>query len=596
MTETTPRTSRATKYPVLVVGVALLGFLATVVLPSSLKYPQGNPTETPEYAPVGEGDSNASQGGILSSFGLSGGGRTGGLTQEFASAPGSGFVVGKTLGTRKCVGTPPRQTEDRMSPPCVASFQGDNFGSTYQGVSRDEIRVLFNRGDDSSDSYPAGSYVDLAKPPSGTEGNFMADLRVWQQYFNSRFQTYGRVVHFFVYFRRSGNTPEKVRADAIDNWVKIKPFAANTTLTSYQDDYMDALKDKGVMVIVGQTRLPSSFYQRHPGLAWGYGPSADYFIEHVTGYLCTKVMPHPVSFSGNPADTGPRKLGLLHTSDTNDPSVTYLWKGVKKGVEACGGVWVDEQTYPGEGLIGEDTENTDPNQSRSRANAEAMASFRLSGVTTVIWTGVDLGNTPAAAAIQYRPEWIQILVWPNEGNLYGRVQEPSEWEHAWLLTEIVRESRLQDTSCYQAYAEVDPSAADKPADAGGLTPIGAACERGGYYHLIRQLFTGIQVAGPRLTPESMNKGFRAIPAKASTDPFIPACYYLPGDYTCVKDLVAEWWDPSAPVGYSSITGTPVSGCWRMPQEGRRYIRNGWPPGDVTATKDPSADPCNNLEV
>src|SRR5688500_15884936 len=42
---------------------------------------------------------------------------------------------------RRCVGDPPRQTEDPQSPPCVPYWEGDNGGSTYKGVTRDEIRI-----------------------------------------------------------------------------------------------------------------------------------------------------------------------------------------------------------------------------------------------------------------------------------------------------------------------------------------------------------------------------------------------------------------------------------------------------------------------
>ena len=49
----------------------------------------------------------------------------------------------KTPSTKRCVGKPPRQTEDPLAPPCVASFTGDNFGVTYQGVNKDEVSVLF---------------------------------------------------------------------------------------------------------------------------------------------------------------------------------------------------------------------------------------------------------------------------------------------------------------------------------------------------------------------------------------------------------------------------------------------------------------------
>src|SRR5256885_2877325 len=57
--------------------------------------------------------------------------------------------------------------------------------------------------------------------------------------------------------------------------------------------------------------------------------------------------------------------------------------------------------------------------------------------------------------------------------------------------------------------------------------------------ILRQLFVGIQVAGPQLKPPKVDEGFHSIPAVASTDPTVPACYYDPGDYTCIKDTSEE---------------------------------------------------------
>ena len=45
---------------------------------------------------------------------------------------------------------------------------------------------------------------------------------------------------------------------------------------------------------------------------------------------------------------------------------------------------------------------------------------------------------------------------------------------------------------------------------------------------------------------------------------MPACYYDPGDYTCVKDSVAMYWDPNG-----SIPGYSGKGCWRAPLGGVR---------------------------
>jgi hypothetical protein len=110
------------------------------------------------------------------------------------------------------------------------------------------------------------------------------------------------------------------------------------------------------------------------------------------------------------------------------------------------------------------------------------------------------------------------------------------------------------------------------------------------YPNIRQLFTGIQVAGPRLGPTSIDKGFHAIPPIASTDPTVPACYYDAGDYTCVKDAQVERWDPS---GKSSTTGSR-QGCWREIQKGQRYFPSIWPGGNMTAQE--GDDPCNAFDA
>jgi hypothetical protein len=134
---------------------------------------------------------------------------------------------------------------------------------------------------------------------------------------------------------------------------------------------------------------------------------------------------------------------------------------------------------------------------------------------------------------------------------------------------------LEDRVCYQAYREVDAATADSDV-------ANFACED---YETLRQIFTGIQVAGPRLGPASIDKGFHAIPSIESPDPRLPACYYEPGDYTCVKDMVAERWDPTA------ITGNQYTGCYRMATGGKRYRRGTWPGGDLAAASRPD-DPCN----
>ena len=267
----------ARKYPPLL-AMALAILIAVAVLPSALNLPQANPTEVAEYAPVPPSDDDpppppaagnlgslglASSAGIVSGPSATGVG-TGGTGKGPGPAPAADDAPPppaavlppaiKTPSTKRCIGKPPRQTEDPLAPPCVASFAGDNFGATYQGVSKDEISVLFyfdgfindigtSRG---QERRPEGQYFDLLNPPTEDEHVFIRVLRGWQRYFNDRFQTYDRFVHFYAYYAASP-TPESRRADAADNFAKLKPFATISYARENADDYLDSMAKRGVL-------------------------------------------------------------------------------------------------------------------------------------------------------------------------------------------------------------------------------------------------------------------------------------------------------------------------------------------------------------
>ena len=242
----------ARKYPPLL-AMALAVLIAVAVLPSALNLPQANPTETLEYAPVPPSDDdpppppaagNLASLGLASSPGIVSGppppawARAGPAPARPLRRPTSRLrqppcCPGRQDAVHEALrGQAARQTEDPLAPPCVASFTGDNFGATYQGVSKEEVAVLFyfdgfindigtSRG---QEDRPRGEYFDMLNPPADDEHVFLRVLRVWQRYYNDRFQTYDRFVHFYAYYSASG-TPETRRADAADTYAKVKPFA-----------------------------------------------------------------------------------------------------------------------------------------------------------------------------------------------------------------------------------------------------------------------------------------------------------------------------------------------------------------------------------
>jgi hypothetical protein len=474
--------------------------------------------------------------------------------------------------TRKCVGNPPRQTEDPVAPPCVAYFDGDNFGATYQGVTAEEIRLLIyidgniaeTGGSKGQESRPSEQYFDLFKPPDPKGEHLVVEgFRGWQRYFNERFQTYNRTVHFFMFFTGTDKEPENRRADAADNFATVKPFAVLTDSNENEVDYVEAMAKKGVLNFGTYTGKPNDFYRSFPKLVWGYQPNIQKMVDIYSTFVCQKVANQPAVLSGNPEYNGqPRKFGMFHTSDSAWPGLLLIADLVKEKVEKCGATIEAEATFPA--CCFNQDNATPPDYA-----AQQMADFRQKGITTILWTGGLEGNTArAATAIGYFPEWVVLGDGVLDGNNPNRVSgNTGNFDgHAIVVTPEVYEPSVELQRCSQAFREVNTT---RP-----KSDIGFICP---YYRNLFQLFTGIQVAGPRLGPSSVDKGFHAIPPVRSTDPTTPACFYESGDYTCVKDAQFEIWAAN-----EQPPGDNRPGCWKVIDGGKRYLPGEWPAGNINA--------------
>ena len=587
MSSPTAVTRARRNYPPLLIAFGvMLGILA--ILPSSLDLPQSNPAETLEYAPVPpeEDESGKPPPGNFASLGAATSGSFAAGTGGADEGPGGGGAAelggrGKNPSTKRCVGTPPRQTEDPLSPPCVAHFSGDNFGATHRGVSASEARVVvyFDSGSRQVTSKgleplpPAGSIYDLGKPPEGEEFTFVTLLRAYQRHFNERYQTYDRFVRFFVQFGRPASA-ESRRADAVDALERVDPFAVvMQTVQGFGQQYVEVMTRRGVVTFSGSpvdaAWLPDASFRRWPGLLWSYNPSIEQRAANVSSHLCEQLIPHRVSYSGDAADIGkPRVIAISRTEQPTRPDKARYGRLVRDAARACGANIVYEAV-------------SDNTQTGTRNAAADIATMRQMGVTTIIIAGAALDPTvaqgKAAAAAQYHPEI--YLAGDNglEGNLSGKLQEQSVWRNLRAVTTYVRVDSVEHQHCFAAAREGDPSLPRQDVRNYG-------CD---FYPDLRQMFIGIQVAGPRLTPTTMDKGFHAIPRVASDDPTTPACFYEPGDYTCVKDSQVQWWDPT---GRTSDSSQP--GCMRMIEGGRRYVTGTFPREDVGSRQNPGADPCN----
>ncbi|HUZ43150.1 MAG TPA: hypothetical protein VMU63_02005 [Acidimicrobiales bacterium] len=580
-------------------GIVVVLLLAFLVLPSSLTLPQANPSTTLELAPIPPSGARINAPlANFSSLSLAGtstlgtgtgpgaGGGLGSLSPLPVITPGSGSLPPEVY---QCVGG--RQTSDPLSPPCSAyRYQGDNGGSTYQGVTAGLIKILIYfdangtlntaRG---ADSPTPNTIINLDDPPQPNEVGSTFINRGWEHYFNLHYQTYNRHVQFWVQYgslNSSGVADANTRAaDAAFGYSTVHPFAALDygAFGGYQDTYNNYMLSHDVLIFGSQYGRTESLYQKYPGLQWGYLSPIEQGAQFYANMVCTKVKSLPTSYAGATLNGKPRKYAFM--ADGDPASVNYQKEDqeVLADLKAtCGLVPSETVSFPHDGYAIDNSE-------LPTYATENMAKLSSDGVTSILWpAGFEVKQSQAAQEINYTPEWIMGDDANQACNFCSDFQSSAEWDHAVIMSSVVYTPPLPEQVCYQQYRTIDSQAADSDVDL-------YACDGSGSdYNDLRQLFDGIQVAGPKLTPHTIDEGFHAIPAVASSNPQVPACYYQANDYTCIKDAVIEWWDSTGQDPNSSSKG-----CWRMVDNGQRFLNGQFPPGNINAQFNPS-DTCNGF--
>lgn len=547
------------RYPALAFLTAA-GALA-LLLPSSLRVPLSGPPSVAELAPQPASDGSSAPGDLAElaqagSGGLgSGNARLGsGPATSTTLAPGGSLPHQGRPRVKRCVGRPPRQTEDPMSPPCVASFDGANGGATFRGVTADEVEVVIHwQGGNETAAYRSGRLVDYAGPP--VQGELAQDTagRVWMRYFNDRYQFYGRRLRLFGYYGR-GLTPEQVNADVAE--IAASGAFALVPLDSLTVANMATGAARSGLVVAVHKGLPRGLYRDNAPRVLSYAPDVEDTAATAGSFICSKLLGRPARFSGDVHEQGRQRVfGLLYTDGADDPLPAQVARELERDVtQRCGLRFRTARVA----AQGRDAWPMYPG---------ALASMRTDGVTTVVAitkAGDALTYLPAASAQGWHPEWL----YPQQPGTGGddtasaQTYPQDQWAHAMVVSFDVRRGLLAEQPWVVAYRDACPDC-NPPA---GFLPARA-------YDVLSLLAYGIQAAGPRLTPAAMDKGLHAVPRRPSTDPFLPATYFDPGNWSWIKDAKAMSWDP---------TGRPEgnrAGCYRLAREGLRSRAGEWPAGD-----------------
>jgi hypothetical protein len=456
------------------------------------------------------------------------------------------------------------QTANPQSAPCVNYYAGsDNGGATAQGVSRDEIRV--------------GIVTDDA-----------ATIRVMNAlatYFNQHFQFYGRSITLVPF---GGNLDLTSNDPAVENAAAAAAREQHLFAVlgpSFQtldwSTFYDALARDHIISVPYSNELgrtTSEFVGNAP-YEWSFAPSTDAEEQALADWACTSLAGHPAKFGGTDVATKTRRFGILLQQTASQPvEDAPLVQGLTSCRHAPTVVTVDP------GTADDITVQT------------ALARLQQAGVTSVFLLGdinLDRVGLTNAATLGYHPEWLTGALGYDGANDFRleSIEGGGDWgrpaidEVTHMLGLLPDNRPLDYTNAWwtQAVLEIDPGFSSSYESQFGD-------QDAAIYNAFQLLGNGIQLAGPRLTPASFERGLLGTTfpdPNAGAAPYYQAGYgFGAGDYNAVQDYAVIWWSDQAPPFNYVQGGQPESGSFCLVGNGKRFAPGSWPA--LSALFDPGA--------
>jgi hypothetical protein len=285
-------------------------------------------------------------------------------------------------------------------------------------------------------------------------------------------------------------------------------------------------------------------------------------------FVCSSLAGRRPAYAGAAQANAPvRKFGLITTRSTDGttPDVAPL----RNGLGACG---VD--------LV---AKRDDQTTAAARSGVNTMVALQDAGVTSVmcLCSRNDLVNVymPAASAQGYQPEWVQSsYINTDLDNAYGGGNAPPDQSsHVIGLSFRNKLNAKQDMPWYWAVKEADP--AYEP-------PAAAYYSSHSRYMQLSLLAAGIQLAGPKLTPETFAQGLhraRFPNPGAGAPPYFQSQVGFAGPrHVMSVDASMFWYDPQRP----GTIDPSVPGAVCYVDRGRRYVLGAWPKGEPAFRRGP----------
>ncbi|HEX9467114.1 MAG TPA: ABC transporter substrate-binding protein [Acidimicrobiia bacterium] len=454
------------------------------------------------------------------------------------------------------------------APPCVKPWKGgNNGGATANGVTKDTITVALYQ-----------AQPDLLQQTffehSGSDESLAKERETTQQYvdyFSAHYELYGRTVKL-VTIKASGAPDNDVaaKADAIKVATELRAFASfggpgETTA------YADELAARGVLC-VGDCVIaePQSFLQQHSPYLWPTVASPEQASEHWAAFVGTQLAGRRASHAGDPGLARKQRVfGVVHYDDaagTFRSSVNHL-----------------EQRLAAYRVKPVVTVPYSLDLATAQQNARTIvARLKSAGVTSVVLAGDPVFPsflTGQATEQGYFPEWVVLGYAFTDTALFGRQYDQRQWAHAFGVSLLP----ARTTDHVDELANLITWQTGAPPAAKTFRELVQA-------PLI--FFTGVHLAGPRLTASTFRAGLYRFPSDATTTP--TRLHFSWGrhglwkgtDLTGGDDATVIWWDPNAS-GPDEV-GHDGKGLYRYADSGRRYLPGHWPKSAVGLFDNPTS--------
>ena len=453
-------------------------------------------------------------------------------------------------------------------PVCVTVWKEgkDNGGATYQGVTKDKIKVvaLVPNEQQMAAVTPTQLPMNYTTGKPGTVRDVFSDGLAGYEHAFGKTYTYGRDVDL-QFVTSTGDDEAAQRADAIA--VKeMKPFAvldAGTTDLAVFDTALVQAKIPVFSLYVGVAatlaQAPYRWGQQDP--AAGSMNAAEFIGKQLVG--------KKAQYAGDTAMHDKTRVFGLVRSEVID--IDFFNQAAKKyRVKIAPNA---NFSYPGTSAAG-----GDPAIAQENAPT-AITKLKSAGVTTVILLadGQMVGQlTKQATAQEYHPEWIfagaQNIDFPVLARAF---YDQDQWAHAFGISNVWPGSPTAPTTV--------------PNVVQWYWGPGKGTYQITYTNALAWLFPGIMYAGPNLTPQTLKQGFFAVPAaggSASNDPALanqgarsgygrtnglPYVEYTRGN----KDFTPTWWDPNTD-GPPSLGFPGGKGALYYLDNAKRYYGGHWP--------------------